>query len=95
MATAETHIRDRRHIPERRANARTSDESRMSAMDWVAMLFLIVGGLNWGLVGLFDFNLVAALFGEMSAISRVVYVIVGLSALYAIYTSSKMARTRH
>ena len=40
-----------------------------------------MGGLNWGLVGLFDFDLVAAIFGEMSVISRIVYVLVGVSAL--------------
>ncbi|HLS48207.1 MAG TPA: DUF378 domain-containing protein, partial [Gemmatimonadales bacterium] len=42
---------------------------------------LIIGGLNWGLVGAFGFDLVATLFGEMSAISRIVYVLVGLSAI--------------
>jgi hypothetical protein len=40
-----------------------------------------VGGLNWGLVGLFGFDLVAALFGEMSILSRIVYTLVGASAL--------------
>ena len=54
----------------------------MRAINSVTLLLLIVGGLNWGLVGLFDFDLVAALFGEMSALSRIVYVLVGISALY-------------
>jgi len=91
MATAESHFEERRHIPERRAN---SHPRSMGAVDWIAMVLLIVGGLNWGLVGLFSFDLVAALFGQMSALSRVVYTLVGLSALYAIYTSSKMSRAR-
>lgn len=94
MATAEGHIRDRRHIPERRSNLRSGNESRMNALDWIAMALLIIGGINWGLVGLFNFNLVAAIFGEMSTLSRIVYTLVGLSALYSIYTSSKMSR-RH
>ncbi|OWW22887.1 DUF378 domain-containing protein [Noviherbaspirillum denitrificans] len=64
----------------------------MNAIDWLAMTLLIVGGINWGLVGLFNFDLVATLFGEMSALSRIVYAVVGLSALYTIYTSSKMSR---
>jgi uncharacterized membrane protein YuzA (DUF378 family) len=46
------------------------------------LALLIVGGLNWGLVGLFDFDLVAALFGETSVLSRIVYVLVGASALW-------------
>ena len=54
----------------------------MRVINSVTLLLLIVGGLNWGLVGLFDFDLVAALFGEMSALSRVVYTLVGVAALY-------------
>ena len=46
---------------------------------WIALIALVVGGLNWGLVGLFQFNLVAVVFSEMLA--RIVYVIVGLSAI--------------
>ena len=54
----------------------------MRVINTVTLVLLIVGGLNWGLVGLFDFDLVAALFGEMSALSRLVYVLVGASALW-------------
>ena len=54
----------------------------MRAINSITLLLLIVGGLNWGLVGLFDFDLVAALFGEMSMLSRIVYALVGASALY-------------
>ena len=54
----------------------------MKALDNITAVLLIIGGLNWGLVGAANFDLVAALFGEMSPMSRVVYVLVGLSALY-------------
>ena len=54
----------------------------MRALNALTLVLLIVGGLNWGLVGLFGFDLVAALFGEMSILSRIVYVIVGASALW-------------
>ncbi|HYD81078.1 MAG TPA: DUF378 domain-containing protein [Paucimonas sp.] len=99
MATMTPHINERRHIPDRRKSSLSSatsdvtryDEKRMSAIDWVAMTLLIIGGLNWGLVGLFNFDLVATLFGEMSALSRIIYALVGLSALYSIYTASKMS----
>jgi hypothetical protein len=47
----------------------------------LAWILLIVGGLNWGLVGAFDFDLVATIFGEGSTLSDVVYIVVGLSAL--------------
>lgn len=56
----------------------------MRALNVLTLVLLIVGGLNWGLVGLFGFDLVAAIFGEMSTLSRIVYVLVGLSALYQI-----------
>ena len=54
----------------------------MKAINKITLLLLIVGGLNWGLVGLFNFDLVAALFGEMSLLSRIVYTLVGASALW-------------
>jgi uncharacterized protein len=54
----------------------------MRAMDVVMTVLLVVGGLNWGLVGLLDFDLVAALLGGMSVASRAVYALVGLSAVY-------------
>lgn len=55
---------------------------RMGVIDWIAMILLIIGGLNWGLIGLFDIDLVAALFGAKSMMSRAVYTLVGVPALY-------------
>ena len=54
----------------------------MRTIDVIAAVLLVVGGLNWGLVGLLQFDLVAALFGEASPISRLVYLAVGLCAVY-------------
>jgi uncharacterized protein len=54
----------------------------MRVINTVTLVLLIVGGLNWGLVGLLNFDLVAAIFGEMSPLSRIVYSLVGLSALW-------------
>ena len=56
----------------------------MKAINIVALVLVIVGAVNWGLIGLFGFDLVAALFGEMSAISRIVYTLVGVAGLYSI-----------
>ncbi|MES2316076.1 MAG: DUF378 domain-containing protein [Pseudomonadota bacterium] len=63
----------------------------MNALDWIAMVLMIIGGVNWGLVGLINYDVVAALFGTQSPFSRVIYVLVGLAALYSIYTAAKMA----
>jgi hypothetical protein len=54
----------------------------MKKMDVVMAVLLVVGGLNWGLVGLLNFDLVASLFGDMSVVSRMVYALVGLGAIY-------------
>lgn len=54
----------------------------MKKIDVVAAVLLVIGGLNWGLVGAAQFDLVAALFGELSPLSRFVYLLVGLSAAY-------------
>jgi uncharacterized membrane protein YuzA (DUF378 family) len=56
----------------------------MKSLNLVTLLLVIVGGLNWGLVGLFSFDLVAAIFGNGSLLARLVYVLVGLSALWQI-----------
>lgn len=56
----------------------------MRAINIVALLLILVGGLNWGLVGFFDYNLVDMIFGEGSTGARVVYAIVGLAALYKV-----------
>jgi uncharacterized membrane protein YuzA (DUF378 family) len=60
----------------------TKDDNYMKSFDLIAATFLFVGGLNWGLIGLFGFDLIAWLFGEMSMISRIIYVLVGIRALY-------------
>lgn len=54
----------------------------MRKMDVIVAVLLVLGGANWGLIGAFDLNLVAALFGEGTLITRGVYCLVGLSALY-------------
>lgn len=56
----------------------------MKPLNLMTLILVIVGGLNWGLVGLFDWNLVAALFGAGSMLSRIVYVLVGLSAAWQV-----------
>jgi hypothetical protein len=55
-----------------------------STMDWVAYILVVVGGLNWGLVGAFEYDLVASIFGSMSTLSRIIYVLVGLSAIWVL-----------
>ena len=54
----------------------------MRTLDVVTATLLVIGGLNWGLVGAANFDLVATIFGEMSPLSRIVYVLVGVAALY-------------
>lgn len=90
MATINAPATERRHIPERRTATAGTRISTMSALDWVATILMIVGGINWGLVGIVDYNVVAALFGEQTPVTRLVYVVVGLAALYGIYMAIKL-----
>lgn len=57
----------------------------MEIVKKIAFILTIVGGLNWGLIGLFNFDLVAFIFGQMSYLSRLVYVVVGASAVLTIF----------
>ena len=62
------------------------EATNMIWLYWIALVLIVVGALNWGLVGLFNFNLVDRLFGQNSAVARVIYVLVGIAGIYAILT---------
>ena len=66
--------------------------TKLTALDWIALVLVIIGGINWGLVGLSGFNLVAAIFGEFSTLSRIVYVLVGLSAVYVLFLLPRLMK---
>ncbi len=66
--------------------------NKLNGLDWLAFILVIIGGLNWLLVGLFNWNLVSAIFGDMSALSRLIYDIVGIAALYMLAMISKYCR---
>lgn len=65
----------------------------MKALNLATLILLIIGGLNWGLVGLFNFDLVAAIFGAGGVLTRIIYVLVGLSAIWQIVPLSQAFRT--
>ncbi len=56
----------------------------MKVIDKIALVLIIIGAINWGLIGFFRFDLVATLFGEMSMVSRIIYALVGISGLWGI-----------
>ena len=66
----------------------------LKEVDILALLLIVVGGLNWGLVGLFGFNLVGFILGQVPILERIVYVLVGLSALYAAVRSPHLVQLR-
>ncbi len=55
---------------------------KLNGITWTALVLTVVGGLNWGLVGAFQYNLVESILGGMEGLERTIYVVVGLSALY-------------
>ncbi len=56
----------------------------MKVIDKIALVLIIIGAINWGLIGFFGFNLVATIFGDMTVLSRIIYGLVGLSGLWGI-----------
>lgn len=66
--------------------------NKLGTIDWLALILIIVGGLNWGLVGIFNFNLVTAIFGEGSGLSRIVFALVGIAAIYMLAISGKVRK---
>ena len=64
----------------------------ISNLAWVAVVLVVIGALNWGLVGLFSFDLVAAIFGGGSVFSRLIYIVVALAGIYLIATFPRLSR---
>lgn len=58
----------------------------METLQKIALIFTVIGAINWGLIGFFDFNLVSALFGDTSMLTRIIYMIVGIAGIINIYT---------
>ena len=56
----------------------------MKFLDATVLILIIIGAINWGLIGFFHFDLIAALFGSMSALSKIIYILVGIGGIYAI-----------
>lgn len=65
----------------------------MKLINYIALTIAIIGALNWGLVGVLSFDLVAFIFGEMSWLSRIVYTLVGLSGIYLVTFYSQLETT--
>lgn len=63
----------------------------MKILNWIALVLLIIGGLNWGLVGIIGFNLVVYLFGSIMILPPIIYTLVGISAVYVIFLAKKLA----
>lgn len=65
---------------------------KFNALDWTATTLVIIGGLNWGLVGINEsWNLVNLLFGAYPSLERIIYIVVGLSTLWLIYAIARIA----
>ncbi len=64
----------------------------MKILNWIALILLIVGGLNWGLIGFFQYDLVGTIFGSMTMITRVIFGIVGIAAVYGAYAFPMLMR---
>ena len=92
MATMNPPANERRHIPERRMSTNITHGTGLSALEWAAMVLMVIGAVNWGLVGALNVNLVSALFGEQAALTRLVYAVVGLAGLYGVYLLAKFAQ---
>ncbi|HAU86381.1 MAG TPA: DUF378 domain-containing protein [Lachnospiraceae bacterium] len=65
----------------------------MKVIDCITLVLVIIGAINWGLIGFLDFNLVSVLFGEMTWLSRVIYALVGISGLYTLSFFSRLIAT--
>lgn len=66
---------------------------KKNTLDCILLTIIIIGAINWGLIGLFRFDLIAFLFGTMSWVTRVIYVLVGISGIYMLSLYAKMCKS--
>lgn len=71
-------------------NERTAVTAHLNPVDWIALIVLIIGGLNWGLVAAIGVDLLASVFGAGTLGVRIAYALVGLAALYTIYLAVRL-----
>ena len=64
----------------------------MKILFWISLVILIIGGLNWGFVGLFNLDLIALILGQMTLLARLVYMVVGIAAVLMIYLKVKCGK---
>ena len=65
-------------------------ERKLSGITWAAIALVVIGALNWGLVGLFNYDLVAAIFGHFTALSRIIYTLVAIAGLYLVVDAARL-----
>jgi len=69
----------------------SNHKNKMKVLNWIAVILVIIGGLNWGLVGIAELDLVALIFSAVVGLQKLVYILVGLAAVYVIFLSKKLA----
>lgn len=62
---------------------------KLNVLDWIAIILVVIGAINWGLVGWLDYNLIDSIFGVSSTLARIIYAVVGVAGLWVIYTVTK------
>ncbi|HBI72156.1 MAG TPA: DUF378 domain-containing protein [Lachnospiraceae bacterium] len=56
----------------------------MKTLDYIALILVAIGAINWGLIGFFSFDLIRVIFGDMTMVSRIIYALVGIAGLYSL-----------
>ena len=74
-------------------NEKKKEVIRVKIIDYIALILVLVGAINWGLVGFFSFDLVCVIFGDMTLISRIIYALIGIAGLYALSFFGRLGRT--
>ncbi|MFA5178024.1 MAG: DUF378 domain-containing protein [Candidatus Paceibacterota bacterium] len=66
--------------------------NQLNSLDWIALILVIIGGINWGIYGIWGYDLVAIIFSSVAIIARIVYILVGLSAVYLAIVSPAIGK---
>jgi uncharacterized protein len=67
---------------------------KLSPLTWASLVLTVIGAVNWALIGIFSWNLVAAIFGDMSWFTRLVYIVVGAAGVYLLAVAGRLRESR-
>jgi uncharacterized protein len=78
--------------PEPGMHSEIRREKNLNALDWIAVIVSLIGNLNWGIIGIANYNVIAAIFGDMSVLTRLIYLLAAIASIYVASIAGQLVK---